>query len=298
MYSLVTPSVLVTDAACRPAGGQLLRLLDEVLLLDRAALPAMCDALLRSDLDGLVAARRAARDAEAQAPTYDSVVLELQTGLTTGGADQPDVDGLAARLARVPAGGGLPALLALVAEQALPAADPELPTLDEQAAQSVAGDALTEGWHADVLTCEQREALRGPWASARRGAPRWLRDRVGVLGPHADGVRAACARVRRHGPEVLDGLAAAHGRTDGWPAQMHEAAWAAYLSDRLHAVAHAQVQAAGALLAAAGPRPDPVLLRCALPPLLGAITAAALQDVLPDEVVGALSAVWTSVDAG
>ena len=125
MYSLVTPSVLVTDAACRPGGGQLLRLLDEVLLLDRAALPALCDALLRSDLDALVAARRAARDAEAQAPTYDSMVLELQTGLGGVGAGRPDADGPAARLARVPAGGGLPALHALVAEQALPAADPD-----------------------------------------------------------------------------------------------------------------------------------------------------------------------------
>ena len=161
----------------------------------------------------------------------------------------------------------------------------------------MAGDALTEAWHADVLPRASRDALRAPWASARRSAPRWLRDRVGVLGPHADGVRAACARVRRHGPAVLDGLAAGHGRTDGWPAQMHEAAWAAYLSDRLRAVAHAQVQAAGALLAAAGPSPDPVLLRCALPPVLGAITAAALQDVLPDGVAGQLTAVWTSVDA-
>ena len=213
------------------------------------------------------------------------------------GTDRPDVDGPAARLARVPAGGGLPALLGLVAEQALPPVDPDLATLDEQAAQSVAGDALAEGWHADVLDPCDRAVLRGAWASARRTAPRWLRDRVGVLGPHADGVRVACARVRRHGPELLDGLAAAHGRTEGWAAQMHEAAWAAYLSDRLRAVAHAQVQAAGALLAAAGPRPDPVLLRCALPPLLGAITASALQDVLPEEVLGGLRAVWTAVDA-
>jgi hypothetical protein len=290
VYSLVTPSVLVTDVACRAAGGHLLRLLDEVLLLDRAALPALCDALLRCDLDALVAARRAARLATEQAPTYDDVVLALQAGTDA------DVDGVAARLARVPAGGGLPALLDLVAEQALPPADPDLPTLDEQAAQSAVGDALAEGWHAGGLDPAHRAVLRGPWLSARRSAPRWLRDRVGVLGPHADGVRASCARVRRHGPEVLGGLAAAHGRTDGWAAQMHEAAWAAYLSDRLRAVAHAQVQAAGALLAAAGPAPDPVLVRCALPAVLGAITASALQDVLPDDVAGGLRAAWAAVD--
>ena len=117
-----------------------------------------------------------------------------------------------------------------------------------------------------------------------------------MLGPHADGVRVACERVRRHGPEVLGGLAAAHGRTDGWAAQMHEAVWAAYLSDRQRAVAHAQVQVAAALLAAAGPAPDPVLVRCALPAVLGAVTASALQDVLPDEVVGGLSAAWRAVD--
>lgn len=302
MYSLVTPSVLVTDAACRPGGSQLLRLLDEVLLLDRAALGPLCDALLRADLDALVAARRAARQAEQDAPTYDTVVEELRARLTgavaTGagetGAD--DRDGPAVRLARVPAGGGLPALLAFVTEQALPAADPLLPTLDEQAAQSVAGDALTEAWHADVLDPTSRGALRDCWTSARHASPRWLRDRVGVLGPHAEGVRAACASVRRHGPELLDGLAAAHREAPGWVANMHEAAWAAYLSDRLRAVAHAQVQAAGALLSAAGPRPDPVLVRCALPPVLGAVTAAALCDVLSDDVAGALAEAWTAVD--
>ena len=311
MYSLVTPSVLVTDAACRPGGGRLLRLLDEVLLLDRAAPAALCDALLRSDLDALVAARRAARQAEQDAPTYDTVVEELRVRLTgvvaagsdgTGadgtGAGEPadDRDGPAGRLARVPAGGGLPALLAFVTEQALPAADPLLPTLDEQAAQSVAGDALAEAWHADVLDPASRAALRDCWTSARRGSPRWLRDRVGVLGPHAEGVRAACASVRRHGPELLDGLAAAHREAPGWVADMHEAAWAAYLSDRLRAVAHAQVQAAGALLSAAGPRPDPVLVRCALPPILGAVTAAALRDVLSDDVAGALAGAWTAVE--
>ena len=60
MYTLVTPSVLVGDLACRPRGQRLLRLLEEVLLLDAAALPALGDAVLRADLGALAAAREAA----------------------------------------------------------------------------------------------------------------------------------------------------------------------------------------------------------------------------------------------
>jgi len=291
VYSLVTPSVLVLDLACRPEGARLLRLLDEVLLLDRSALPVLCDALLRSDLERLVAARRAARRADEQAPTYATVAAELGAAPAPGTVAPGPGEGPAVRLARVPAGGGLPALLDLVRDHAVPAADPALPTLDEQAAQSVAGDALTALWVGDALGPEHLAALRGPWLDARRRAPRWHRDRVDVLGPQAAAVRQLCARLRAHGPELLDGLAEAHAALPGWPAHMHEAAWGAYLSDRLGAVVHAQLLAAGALLATAGRCPDPVALRCALPPVLGAATAAVLRDVLPDGVGAALTEV-------
>lgn len=300
MYSLVTPSVLVSDLACRLRGQRLLRLLEQVLLLDAAALPVLGDALLASDLTALQQARRAAYGAELAAPTYTTLVEQLQRELARVPGDPTATEsaGTAARLARVPAGGGLRALVDFVATQALPVTGPDEPGLDERAAAEAAGDALTAVWAADDLTGQQRALLTAAWSSARTSCPRWQRDRRGALGPQADEVTALCGEVRRGDPALLSRLARAHAATTRWPQQMHEAAWTAHICGRLRAVTHAQVLAAAAVLGAAGGDPDPVLLRTALAPVLSAATALTLRDLLEDGAVDGLTAAWAGVRGG
>lgn len=308
MYSLVTPSVLVVDAACRPEGHRLVALLEEVLLLDPAAHPHLCDAVLA--VQGLAVhgtalfdARRDALQAEQVAPTWSTLATRLQTDLVaalggTGtavreGGEQPE--GVAAQLARLPLGGGLAALRRFAVDEALPAQDADVPTLDEQGAQEAAADALTAVWAQAVLAPDQAQLLAAAWDHARDTAPQWQVPRGPVLGPRAGEVTTLCAVAAGSDPGVLERLADLHAPGSGWSARMHEAAWAAHLSGRLRSVAVAQLLAARSVLEAAGPAPDPVPLRRALTPVLGAVTAASLQDLLPDDVTRGLAAVWSAI---
>jgi hypothetical protein len=293
VYSLVTPSVLAGDLVCRPCGPRLLRLLDELMLLDPSAAAGVAAEVRRTDVSARFAAWEQVHTVVATEPSLSQALDLAQSALAAGAESGQDAPaGTADVMAAVPIGGGLDPLLAFLTGEGL-----DLPGVaedDSDAVRLAASDALAAAWTRVRVGDEHAAVLSRAWETARASADRWQLDRAAVLGPQARDVAVACAQLRQLDADGLDRLLVGH---DGarWPEHMHAAAWAAHLSGRLRAVAVAQLQACAALSVAAGRAGwGPATLRQAVAPVVGAVTQHVLADVLESDTARELSAAMFS----
>ncbi len=285
LYSLVTPSVWLGDAAARP-GGALLPVLREVFLLSPDAAPALVLATAEIPADELSAAWAAVRQASSRETLLEHALSQAGAALD-GVRDAVALPpGSAAALACAPFA-PVEDLLAMLTRERLPwpedaepdpAQSPVGPAVAEQARPAVAA-AVAAAWCGPGLG-DDGQLLRHAWQQAQARASRWTVDPGRLLGPGRAQVEDVVALADQAPLEALAGLSRAPSQH--WAALMHEAAWAAHLSGRLRPVALAQLEVACAL----APRvSDPVLRRTALQVLSGAATAAVLADVLAGQTL-------------
>ena len=288
MYSLVSAPVLGFDLVRRPGGADTAGVLAIALGLGPADLPGLAAA---APPDGDRASAWASVSLVAQ-ESIDLRTLAQRTRGTTG------VSGLAAlRTLESTAIGGLDDLLRVVRHDVFAwtwAGGSALAVQDETSSRavSVVCDALAATWCAPTLSTSERTTLLGAWraSAATRALPH-------DLGPGSERVHLLLERVRRMTAAEHQELRAAaesyRKGTSAWALAVHNASWAAHLSDRTRTAAQAQMLAVIAVQAAGVSTRDSASGTWNL--LSGAVHALAVRDLLADEDLVALTAPVTRV---
>lgn len=279
MYTLSSPTVLATDAACHPAAGDLLAALGATFRLTGTALTHLGLAVLDVAPGERAAAWRALEDLDSRTPTTPALLRDAARG----------APGSARTLARSRLG-RVTDVVRLVTREA--AAWPDAPGVavaggDVVPASAAAAAGLVGVWWASPgPAARDALALAGPWHAALADVETPLVPPEELHGPRADAVADLCGALSRR-EVTLDRLAGVGWPPGLWARAMHAGAWAAYGTGRLHAQLVAVLDVTAALVGAA-PDPDPVLLRAALPTLHALTVAAVVGDVLDAEPLAEL----------
>lgn len=271
MYTLSSPTVLATDAACHPAAGELLETLSATFRLAPDALPHLGLAVLDLEPQRLHAAWRAVDALDAATPTTPSLLRAASRG-------EP---GAALTLARSRLGGAADVVRLVTGEAGpWPTAPHVRVAGDAPVAASAAAAAGVVGlwWASPGLPATHAEVLGEPWHAALGAVESPLVPPHAAHGPRASAVADLCAAVAR-GELTAAQLAAVRWPPGRWARALHSAAWAAFGTGRLHAQLVAVLDVTAALVRAQ-PRTDPVLLRAALPTLHALAVAEVVGDVL------------------
>lgn len=291
MYSLVTPSVLAADLAVHSCADHLLTLFTEFLVLAPDSTTAL--AAEAQTVDPM--ARFLAWDEVRQITTGQERIesaLRRAVELVADATEErkPLTDRDAQRLARVPIG-TFDHLIRFVQCEIVDAqaeSRDRLPPQQQACAQHALIDVAAAGWVRGSLAQEHTDVLASPWHRARdTTGTGWTRPLPAVLGASADQVQAAQKALEHvKAPDLEFLLEVNTARTTStWPQLMHAAAWAAYGSARLTAVAVAQLGGMASLLVAArNARWGPAQIRVAAAPVCAAMTALVLGDALDTAV--------------
>lgn len=279
MYTLSSPTVLATDAACHPAARDLLGALSATFRLTGTALAHLGLAALDVAPGERAAAWRSLEEVDSRTRTTPALLRDAVQG----------GPGAARTLARSRLG-RVADVVRLVTREA--AAWPDAPDVavaggDVVPAPAAAAAGIVGVWWASphLAACDAL-VLGGPWHAALGEVEAPLEPPGESHGPRADAVADLCAALA--GREVtLDGLAGVRWPPGRWARAMHAGAWAAHGTGRLHAQLVAVLDVTAALVGA-DPDPDPVLLRAALPTLHALTVAAVVGDVLDAEPLAEL----------
>jgi hypothetical protein len=279
VYTLSSPTVLATDAACHPAARDLLATLSATFRLTDAALTHLGLAVLDVAPGERAAAWRALDGLDARTPTTPALLRAASHG----------GPGSARTLARSRLG-RVTDVVRLVTREA--AAWPDAPGVTVSggdvvpASAAAAADVVGVWWTSPGLAARDALALGRPWHAGLGEVEVPLVEPGASHGPRADAVADLCRALARR--EVTLGRLAEVGWPPGrWARAMHAGAWAAYGTGRLRAQLVAVLDVTAALVGAE-PDPDPVLLRAALPTLHALTVAAVVGDVLDAEPLAEL----------
>ncbi|MGW6130741.1 hypothetical protein ACWFNE_12020 [Cellulomonas sp. NPDC055163] len=279
MYTLSSPTVLATDAACHPAARDLLGALSATFRLTDAAVTHLGLAALDAPPGDRAAAWRSVEEVDARTRTTPALLRDAAHG----------GPGTARTLARSRLG-RVADVVRLVTREA--AAWPGAPGVavaggDVVPAPAAAAAGVVGVWWASPdLAARDALVLGGPWHAALGETEAPLVPAERSHGPRADAVADLCAALVRR-EVTLDRLARVGWPPGRWADAMHAGAWAAYGTGRLHAQLVAVLDVTAALVGAE-PDPDPVLLRAALPALHALTVAAVVGDVLDAEPLAEL----------
>ncbi|RKS80192.1 hypothetical protein CLV35_0613 [Motilibacter peucedani] len=287
MYSLVSSPVLGFDLVRRPGGSDTAAVVAAALDLTAADLPALAAAAPadRDRADAWAGVARATRD------SVDLRTLASRTRGTTGPATLAALRGLETTQV-----GGLEDLLRCVRHDVFDwtwRTGNGLAVQDDASTRAVAAvcDAVAASYAGSALSTADRGVLLEAWrrAAAHRSLPR-------DLGPGSASVHRLLFRVRTCLPADRDAVRAAadqYRRTSGastgtssWALAVHNASWAAHLSDRTRVAAQAQMLAVMTTQAAGFGTSD-----CAggvWNLVSGAVHALVVADLLADADVDAL----------
>lgn len=242
MYSLVSAGVLACDLVKHPRGAQVADVVDRVLALE----PDDLEALARvADQACDEADRTVVLEAARETPRMGTLLRGVRSTATEALPDPSEartmVDALSQTLL-----GTLDDLLALLLREA-PLDDPALaPPTVRSVADAVAATWVGASAGPEVLAATER--LRRPWDAALQPVPPPLPDGYGEQGPD---LRDLLDAVSRLDETAWARVEAAHSRSRAgglrWSEAMHVACRAAHESDRVVAVARAQLAAARVL---------------------------------------------------
>lgn len=271
MYTLSSPTVLATDAACHPSAPELLSTLGDVFRLTETGVTHLGLCALDADPVPTALAWGVAELMDAATPSA-SRVLEAVT------RNGPPAAATIAR-ARLGDVGGVARLVAADA-----ARWPDAPRVviaggsRVAASAAAAAGAVCAWWTWPDLPAHHAAVLAGPWRAMRTHEGVVAAPAAALYGPRGGEVvellgAVSCGRVS------LDGLARVEWVAGAWATSMHRAAWAAYTSGRLLAQLRAVIDVTAAFVGAYGGT-DLVQLRTALHPLHALVAAAVVGDVL------------------
>jgi hypothetical protein len=282
LYSLVSSSVLASDLMRQPLGGELLDLFARAMRLTEDELGL----LARAGDDGRAAQRARVRtrayEVAALRPTLLDRVAAAGEAVQSGTVGTGTTDMLAGA-----SHADLGELTALLSGGILGWAGPEY----ADGVQAVT-DGLAALWCAPELELADALLLGQPWQRLI-AQPEERPLAVVDLGPQGAQLRALVLRIAQLDPFALDRVAVASRAYSTWAADLHSASWAAHLTGRLESVAHAQLAAAGMLMAAPRLRQVSMPLRVeALRGIAAAVQATAVADLLFDAVADRLLAPW------
>lgn len=282
MYSLVSAPVLGFDLVRRPTGSDTAALLAIALELRPADLPALAGAL-RPDHERAGAWAMVTRIDMRSGGLRE--VAERTRAATGPGATLAALRGL-----ETTAIGTLEDLLRFVRHEVFEWAwekGPGLAVQDEATARAVSAvcDAVAATAIGPDLSTAHREVLLAPWRSSAA-----VRALPHDLGPGGARVHLLLDRVRRMTPAehvALRSVSEGYRKgTSPWAMAVHNASWAAHLSDRTRVAAQAQLLAVVAAKAAGLSTRDSASGGWNL--LSGAVHALMVADLLADEDVDAL----------
>ncbi|MCL3863264.1 hypothetical protein [Actinotalea sp. K2] len=278
VYTLSSPTVLAVDAACHPCGAEILGALGDAFRLTERG-------VTRLGLRALDADHEATALAWGMVEMVDAGAVPTATTLRFPGAGRVPEAGVLARTRL----GDVRDVTRLVVTEAAPWPDAaRVPVAGgRRAAGSAAAAAavVAARWTSPDLPPEHVEVLTWPWLAAAAADGELTAPADASYGPHSESVVALRTAVA-DGVRLLD-LAQVRWAEGDWARSMHAAAWAAFTSGRLREQLLAVVDVTAALLRAEG-RPDPVLLRDALPALHALTVARVVPDLLEPSVAADL----------
>lgn len=282
MYSLVSAPVLGFDLVRRPGGSETAAVLAAALDLRAGDLPALA-ALAQPDSE------RAGAWAAVASATRDGVTLRSfaeRTRATTGQGTLAALRGLETTTI-----GGLEDLLRVVRHDIFDwswTSGSGIAVQDEAASRAVSAvcDAVAACYAGPTVSTGARTVLLSAWRGA--GARTLPRN----LGPGSVSVHYLLDRVRTATPDQREALRAAAGTyrkgTSTWALAVHNASWAAHLSDRTRVAAQAQLLLVMAVQAGGFSTRDTTGGTWNL--LSGAVHALVVSDLLADEDLLVLTA--------
>lgn len=267
VYTLTSPSVLASDAACHPQARALLACLTRAFSLTGGA-----SAAAPHDPQETGVAWGMVDFVDLTAPSTARALASV-----TGRGGLPD----APALARTRLGGARDVARLVLTESGpwLDGPDVTVPGLGVHAAPAAAAAAAAAAWWSrPELPIEHFRTLTRPWRDMIAGDDAVATD---VYLGRADAVHAALDALASV-PGGLTSLAGVRWPFGAWQNAMHAAAWAAFHEGRLRAQMVA-VLTATAQVVDAYPGADPVTLRSALHAAHALVTGALVDDVLDAE---------------
>ncbi|MBO1750364.1 hypothetical protein J4G33_00945 [Actinotalea sp. BY-33] len=278
VYTLSSPTVLASDAACQPRAVELLDTLSGVFrLTDRGVTHLGLHAL---DLD-----------APTVATAWESVVAADAAGLSTVdeltrvASDGPE-HGVTLALSRL---GTVADVVRLVVTEAHPWPDPA--TVDVPgcgrlpASAAAAAGAVAQEWVGPAAPARAAQTLAGPWRHMH-GHAGVVVETTGAHGPRGAGVQQLCESIRRRAL-TLDDLASVEWETGEWSGAMHVAAWAAHTADLLREQMVAVLDVTAEVVRSA-PGAAPHQLRHGLLAAQALAVAAVVDDLVDPLAAGVL----------